>query len=227
MTLDDGIGSGVTEFAPIPEARPIADPHVAKDQLLRGWKAIEGQFGLPVGGDQLERLATHDLTVYDAVRRDDGPPMPVNPETPDERRARHDEFAAKAAEEHRATVLHAPPKRPALVPALDLPPHLVSPRWPFALGRLRRILEGATPTINPVDCSIDWRATCSTCGDPRRAYEYMELKSNFDFRTVPQTERHNPFWGLSALDAGLKFQSEVERLCDRSTGKLGQWWVPK
>lgn len=214
-----------TTFAPIPESRPLKDPRAAKDQLLRGWSALKGTMGLPSDGEALERLAIHDLTIHDAVKRDDPAPMPLNPESPEDRAARQAEFARTQAEERGAIITHAP-RGPQLIPILDLPPHLVSARWPFALGRLKRILEGATPAFT-ADGNIDWRATCSTCGDPKRAYEYMELKSWFDFRLVPQTRRHNPFHGMSSRDAGLKFQAEVENLCDRSSGRLGPWWVPK
>lgn len=216
---------GATTFDPIRASVPLSDPRAAKDQLLRGWKPLEGQFGLPSGGDALERLATHDLLVHDAVKRDDGSAPRVNPESPEDRRARQAEFAARAAEQSGVVVAHQAP-RFAIVPVLDLPPHLVSPRWPYALGRLARILEGATPTFT-ADGAIDWRATTATCGHPRLAYAYMDLRMYFDFRLVPQTQRHNPFWGMSARDAGLKFQAEVENICDRSTGTMHQWWVPK
>lgn len=214
-----------TTFAPIPESRPLKDPRAAKDQLLRGWSALKGTMGLPSSGADLERLAVHDLRVHDAVKRDDPAPLPAAVESAEERAARQKAFAAEQAATTGAVITHAP-RGPQLVPVLDLPPHLVSSRWPFALGRLKRILEGASPAF-AADGSIDWRATCSTCGDPKRAYEYMDLKSWFDFRLTPQTRRHNPFFGMSSRDAGLKFQAEVENLCDRSSGRLGPWWVPK
>ena len=37
----------------------------------------------------------------------------------------------------------------------------------------------------------------------------------------------NPFHGLDPIDFGAKFQRMIEDICDRSTSKLGPWWVPK
>lgn len=106
---------------------------------------------------------------------------------------------------------------------LDARPHKVSPRWPYACARIQRILEGAQPARGH-----SFESACKTAAYPRLAQDFMELYSYYLTRDKPAPivgTDHNPFRLMSGRDAVAKFQVLVEKICDRSTAKMGGWYV--
>ena len=87
---------------------------------------------------------------------------------------------------------------------------------------IARILEGATP-------STDLRAACSTATCPDLAYEIMTTYANAVTRGMPRRsgDEANPFFGMSEVDTSRMMQAILEGIADRSSGRLGPWWVPK
>ena len=123
---------------------------------------------------------------------------------------------------HQTGAIHggSPDARPYRPRILHADPHTFSRRWPFAVARIYRIGEGAK-------ASTFGRATDSAeC--PALAKEYLELYAYYMTRRAPAPLYkidHNPFRHLSDKDAARMFERRVEDICDRSTGRLGPWWV--
>lgn len=100
-------------------------------------------------------------------------------------------------------------------------------KWAHAVARLKRILEGMVPVTRRggQGMELDFTASTATAQIPALARRYYRLWGNYLHRT--RKVRHNPFAGLSDHDALRMFESEVFSICDASTGRLGQWWVPR
>lgn len=114
---------------------------------------------------------------------------------------------------------NARPYRPGV---LHANPMKISPRWPYAVMRIKRILEGAHRTS-------DIEAAVRGSEYSALAREYMETWIYYMTRTRPAPKNgridHNPYRDLSDVDAARMFVRNVENVCDRSVSKLGGWWV--
>lgn len=102
---------------------------------------------------------------------------------------------------------------------LHADPRTISKDWPYAVMRIKRILEGAARSS-----SIE--GAVSGAEYPALAKQYMETWIYYMTRdrSVPVGKvDHNPFRHLSDGDAMRKFVRFVEDVCDRSTGKLHAW----
>ena len=106
--------------------------------------------------------------------------------------------------------------------ALHANPHQVGPRWPYAVMRIARILEGCARSSNlehAVD-SAEYKVL---------AKEYLELYAFYLMRSKPPPPNgridHNPFRHMSDYDAFRCFVAKVESICDKSTrhAGLGPW----
>lgn len=100
-------------------------------------------------------------------------------------------------------------------------------KWAHARGRLKRILEGMVPVTRRTGggVELDFEASTATAQMPLLARRYYRLWGDYLHRG--RNVRHNRFRGLSDADALRMFEAEVYAICDASTGKLGQWWVPR
>ena len=190
-----------------------------KDRTVRDYKRAAERAGLPVDMGAIERVAAEDCATYDAVMRNATPTAPAKPDP--EKEAAHAAELDRQAAAVGGTIDHGDivyEKR--TIAALHNRP-LPDSRLAHASGRVLRILQGATP-------SKDFRIACSTCECPDLAYELLRLIAQIVTRLQPQRPRDepNPFHGLSEIDASRLYQRRVEDICDRSTGKLGPWWVP-
>lgn len=110
------------------------------------------------------------------------------------------------------------PYRPA---ALHSDPRIIGPRWPYAVMRIARILEGVAKSSN-IEHAIEGAEL------KRLAHQYAEAYAFYLTRTRPPPAKgadHNPFRHLSDFDAFRRFIRCVEDICDRSTGKLGSWYT--
>ena len=112
----------------------------------------------------------------------------------------------------------ATPYRPV---ALHADPRIVGPRWPYAVMRIKRILEGVAKSSS-IEAAVNGAEYKSL------AKEYVETYAFYLMRTRPApVDRidHNPFRHMSDFDAFKAFVRRVEDICDRSTGKLGSWYT--
>lgn len=222
------VDDGPPMVAPaLPPMRPITDPRVLRDRTVADYMRNMGAPGMPATPDGIEALAVADLNLSDAFRRDEPAPLPRKPMDPAEAQARADEAVAAKVRETGAEVTRAPRD---LGPQFDLPPEYgASERWQAAKYRLAMIMRGASPPIRRPDGSFDFRSMTATCEAPALAYKFLCHWFDHDLRYVAQTQRHNPYFGLSNRDASLKLARLVEDLCDQSTGipGLGAWRVEK
>ena len=213
------------EMPPIAPLRPITDPLELRDRTIRDYTRNMGAAGMPADAAGIERLAKADLQLADAYKRDE--PVGMAPSEASRIAARE---AARAAAEAKAREDGIEIKREArdLGPQFDLPPEYGnSERWRLAKGRMARIVAGAGAPLRHPDGSFDFRAMTSTCEIPHLAYRYLCAWFNFDFRYIPETARHNPFFMMPKREASMKLAREVEDICDTSSGRLGPWFVPK
>lgn len=212
------------EMPALPPLRPPLDPRALRDRTVADYMRNMGAPGMPTTADEIERLAVADLNLSDAYARDE---PPVAPPTPEQRAARKAEADAAVAEQVRRDGMELTRNKPReLGPQFDLPAdYAASLRWRLAKGRLGQILAGASPPKRFPDGSFDFRSMTATCECPAQAYDFLAAWFNFDLRHVPETARHNPFFGMSHRDASLKLARLVEDLADASTGKLGAWFA--
>jgi hypothetical protein len=212
-----------------PAPVPCSSPHELKARMLEDYTRKAGTFGLPSEPAAIERLVLHDLRLADAFHRDEGPlPEKAAPSADDiaKRRAAAQAAVAEQTKGQGALTVGAAPTDWG--PTLDLPASVgLSERWMLAKGRIRRVMEGASPPIKHPDGSYDFKSMTATCGYPDGAFEFLALWFSFDLRGLVQTRRHNPFFGLSHREASLKFVRLTEDICDRSTGtSMGSWFTP-
>ena len=108
--------------------------------------------------------------------------------------------------------------------ALHANPHQVGPRWPYAVMRIARILEGCARSSN-LEHAVDGAEYKVL------AREYLELYAFYLMRSKPPPPNgrvdHNPFRHLSDYDAFRCFVAKVETICDKSVkhAGLGRWYV--
>jgi hypothetical protein len=104
--------------------------------------------------------------------------------------------------------------------ALYAIPQRISERWGFAVMRIKRVLQGAKAN--------NIKAATGNAECPKLALEFADLYTYYLTRAkAPPTKGkdHNPFRHLSDVDAFRVFVRKVEDICDRSTGKLGAWYL--
>lgn len=114
-------------------------------------------------------------------------------------------------------------KRGGAKDILEKAPHKVSTRWPYACARIQRICEGAQPRKGHT-----FETACKTATVPKLAHSFMELYAYYVTRSRPAPTvggDHNPFRHLPDNEAEAKFQRLVEDICDKSSAKLGSWYV--
>jgi len=95
-----------------------------------------------------------------------------------------------------------------------------------ACARIGRILEGAKPTFGAFSRDYALESACQTAGHPKLARRYIELWSYFQTRDrppPPKGQDHNPFRWLTDRAAYARWYAEIERICDASVGKFGDW----
>ncbi len=194
---------------------PQAKKAAIVDSYMRSFRAA----GVSANAREIEAMVVADCQLVDAAgitpaTRSERKPAPV-------RTAPAEHVAAEAQRTGlRATV---GPGKAVKVRALDGDPRDVSERWALAAYRIAQIIQGAASGA----------ALGNTDGSavPVLARAYLELWSYFTTRHAPARQLgrvdHNPFRGMSDADAARKFMRLCEDICDRSTGRFGQWMVPK
>lgn len=227
-TVEDEAAPYEVPGPPIRALRPITDPLELRDRTVRDYKRNLERIGAPMSAADLEAVAVADLHLSDAVTRDDGPRhVPTAAEREAAKAKRDAALDAKLASDNLKLTRDQPRD---LGPQVDLPPEYgLSERWRAAKFRLAQILRGASPPVRTPAGGFDFRAMTTTCEVPALAYRFLALWCDFDLRGMPETAKHNPFYGLSHRDASLKLARLVEDICDASTGVpgLGAWRTEK
>lgn len=207
------------DYRPAP-LRPLTTPQELKEATVRDYALAAQRTGQPVDVAAIERVAVEHLRIVDAYRAGvDTTARPAPQERPNLA------AAAVAADPDSGVKL-----RERGAPDLVAPLHGKGRRdgkWAHARARLRRILEGMTPKFRTTaqGAELDFDGSTSTAQIPQLARRYYRLWGNFLHRN--RRSRHNPFAGLNDADACRMFVAEVYAICDASTGRLGQWWVPR
>lgn len=194
---------------------PQAKKAAIVDSYMRSFQAA----GASADAREIEAMVVADCQLVDAASiptATRGPRKPAAPRTtPDEH------VAAEAERVGLKTTVGS--GKAIKVRALDGDPRAVSERWALAAYRIAQIIQGAAS--GAALGNVDGAAV------PKLAREYLELWAYFTTRHAPPRQfgrvDHNPFRGMLDADAARKFMRMCEDICDRSTGRFGQWMVPK
>jgi hypothetical protein len=194
-----------------------------RDATIRDYKRQAERMGIVADMAAIERQAIADCNLFDAVLRLSGPSSPAKPD-PAKVAAKADALDELAAREGVDVIREQNRVIKERISKLTAVPKPDS-KWAHALGRRARILSGATP-------STDRRKLVSTCEIPALAWEFLRLHAwavtRIRIGNPPRlTGEANPFDHLSLRDFVAKFEAMTYDICDRSTGRLGPWWVPK
>jgi hypothetical protein len=214
-----------------PPLVPLTSAHDLKDRTMRDYTRNAGLPGMPSDPREIEKLVQADLQLAENFERAEGPSIvekqkPVESAEERAERMRVERFRLEnLVNDPNTRVTRQAAQR--LGPALDLPPELEnSPKWAHALGRMRRVIEGASAPLRHPDGTPDFRSMTIGCGYPAGAYDWLSDWLSFDMREVWATRKHNPFFGMSRRDASLKFVARTMDICDRSSStSMGGWWV--
>lgn len=210
--------------APAPTRRGPITGHALRDATIRDYKRNAERMGLVVDMAAIERQAIADCELFEAVMRATDPaPTRAKPD-PAKEAAKADALDEAAAAQGMEVVRDQKRMIKERLTKLTAVPKPDS-KWAHALGRRARILSGATP-------STDRRKMVSTCEMPALAWDFLRLHAWAVTRirkgNPPRlTGEANPFDHLSTRDFIAKFEAMTYDICDRSTGRLGPWWVPK
>lgn len=191
--------------------RPLRTAHELKEATLRDYRRNMERIGVTADAGALERLVVNDLQLVDyhnagvdKTRTAPKPKPEPKPGPPPEALNRDGlvvyDLKGKAVKRRRSM--------------LSLPSRLVDDKWPYAMGRILRITEGAYAKKSVAEC-----VATSEC--PELAREVFTLYLHY---INPNPSVKNFFYGLKQADVDRKVKRMVEDICDKSAGKLGQWY---
>lgn len=197
----------------------------AVDALIESYARTYDAAGTYVPRAEIERQVIADLHVVDRARaegdlKDNLTQRPRDPAAPSPRAA-----ALAEAERANGVTVDRGGDGPGVVQrfrVLHQNAQKVGERWGYAVGRIKRILEGVRRDTTSLVTAVEDAELGAL------ALEYADLWSCFLTRAAPAPltgKDLNPFRGLSDRDASRMFMRKVEDICDRSTGKLGSWYV--
>lgn len=197
--------------------KPLLTPREIRDATVRDYTRAAERAGIRVDSETIERVAVADCELYDAVQRG-ASAAPAAPKI-DRKRAERRDVLGDALDQNKAQL--APRSIKQSIPILNGKTKRGT-RWSYALGRIKRIVEGANQNSDP-------RIAFSTCEIPKLAYEVFRLHAFVALRKQPPRPgaEQNPFYGLSNADFGRVLQRKIEDICDQSCGRMGPWFVPK
>lgn len=209
------------DYRPAPMV-PISDPLALRSATVRDYRTWAESAGLDVSAINLEAQAKRDLEIVDAYTRDAAGAGSVR--APAAPRDRAEAVVAQSAilAPDQGVTLKAPSGTRYRPGVLYRRAQARGEKWSLALGRIRRLLEGATK-------HKDIKVVASTAAHPVLALRYLRLYAAYLMRNQLEAvrSRHNPFTGLSDRDAARKFEAEIFAICDASSGFNGPWFIPK
>lgn len=192
------------------EKRTSPDPIWVKETLVEDYKAQAEQRGVTPSAADVERIVLEDLRISDAVDRE---AKPAAPRKPVERPAEPSRRVTNLAESlgWRVYKRGSPdaPARRTHADFLGRPPKTEKQR--AIIVRMGRLLAQESPVRLSRTTDFVGRAC---------AEDFVKL-------IVDLKEQRGEFLGKSPRDCERIFWARAQDICDRSTGKHGQWWVPK
>ncbi len=189
---------------------PLTSPQQVREATVRDYKRNAERAGQSPPVEVLEKLAIADCEMADAYMRglDLSPPRKKKPA------AEKPSRIIQPKDDIDTQLKAAPAQRDRPMTYLDF--LAISTRWPYAMGRMKRILEGSQPNRDPIKVA-------ESCEIPDLAVKVLRLQRNWLMRN--RDSRHNPFRGLNQRDALRLYVRAVEDICDQSTRRLGPWLV--
>ncbi len=212
----------MTDEVAIPALVPPRSPQELREWTVEDYTVMARSMGNPSDREVIERQTVRDLELYDAIQREHSVPVAASPVALEAQRASREERTDAKAATKGATIQRSDTGTVRVPNRIEHAKAVAGSRWSFAMGRLKRIIAGAT--AHP-----DVTIATSTCEMPALARDVFRIQAFVLSRRAvqrPQDER-NPFAGLSNEDFARKLQRKIEDICDRSSARLGPWWVPK
>jgi hypothetical protein len=201
------------------------DSHDIRDWMTKIRLKSYARAGSAVSANEVERQVVADCELADAARRagdigTGGGTLSKDARRPGSKPEDHDGIPERAAESRglklagggkydRYSLIHGDPTK-------------VSEKWAKACGRMKRIAETANTSTSDLAKAVD------TAELGPLVVEVAELWSSWMLRSEPPPKHgidRNPFRGMRTRDALRKFETLAYAICDRSTGKLGHWYV--
>jgi len=190
---------------PKAEHNPNPSASWVKDTLVEDYVATARRNGSSASSAAIERLAAHDLTIHEAVQREQRrqpqrtrAPKPKGPAVKNvDGGVLWKSAQARPAGGDRRRVAAVMGQRPA------------NEKQAAAIARLGAILQPRS-WFRPSK-EFDYRM-------PQLAKDFVQVVRQLESAT-------GDFEGKSARDCRRVFWRKVEDICDKSTGVLGPWWV--
>lgn len=215
----------------VPSLVPLKTPRELRDATIRDYRRAAERAGARVDPAVLERLAVSDCELADRYKSETARSVP----TPGPAKPPADRMTVEGEVNKLGGTTEIDPNLVKRAPLKALHGTDQEDRWMHAKARVARIMAGASSHSDPVQ-------SMSTCEIPTLAYELYRIYANVAIRRRPPrvanvtrtngrldtvTDEPNPYFGLSSVDVNRLLQRQVEDVCDRSTGRLGPWRVPK
>lgn len=203
-------------------SEPVLTPQQKREKLTASYLESYRKLGVDVDVREIEKLVVSDCELVDAADRvgelrgsapkgqpDDAPPR----ERPDYLKMEQERTGVRLTSDL-PDIWHPDP----------LYKSARTERGRFLAGRIRRILaEGVTAkVVNGVPQQF-YEGKAGPL-----AYAIGETQALFQLRNQPASGRgfeRNKFDGLSDMEALRLYIGELERICDRSTGVFGHWYI--
>jgi hypothetical protein len=201
----------------LPALRPVTDPLEVKNLAVREYVEKARRAGVEPDMPAIEAFAQREVEIADAYSSHH-PPGDVR--SPTVSREDHPDPVAELAQKERVDLRNVSGQQRQKEPNIGaVNPRSVSLRFEAAAKRIAQILAAG---VGETKVS-DFRKAIAATEMPKLAQEYMEGFTHYTLRH--RQSRFNPFAGMSDADASRKWLRMIEDICDRSTGKLGPWWV--
>lgn len=170
--------------------------------------------GVEVSSTDIERQVVADCELADAARRAGDIDGPARPSEPGPAKPRAD-VLGKAQEETGARLVEG--GQYERFKLLHGNPVAVSPKWANACARIKRILETVNTNTSDLAAAVEGAELRTLAKEAAEVMSWGHMRHSLSPR--------NPFRGLSGRDFTRKYERLIYDICDRSTGKLGFWYV--
>lgn len=194
------------------------DAHDVRDWMTRLRVASLARAGVNVSADVVERQVVADCELADAARRSGDIAGEGGTIAKDSRPALaqdRDGIVERAAQDRNLRVTNG--GNYERFKLLHGNPLAVSPRWANACARIKRILETVNTDTSDLVKAIEGAELSALAKEAAEIISWWFMRHSRSPR--------NPYRELSTRDALRKYERLVYDVCDRSTGKLGHWYV--
>lgn len=179
-----------------------ADPHWMKQTMVEDYRNGVVRSGGTPNMQAIEKLAVQDLNTCDNVWSEQKP-------APKKKRKEVDLSKMQAEAAKSGLTLYKKPIDESKDKRDSFADGVIDAKWQAALGRMAQI---CSPQSN-----FDARKTFDV--------KMQGLALEFVLAMDSLQKRIREFKGKNAVDCRRIFRRKVEDICDRSTGRLGPWWV--